>query len=73
MAEVKNLEKIEIVPNEEGGIKLFVNGERVDLKDTIGIHLDVRYDTENTGGVVFELTTKKRICMLTDYDYADKK
>ncbi len=72
MAEIKNLEKIEIVPNGEGGIKLFVNGERVDLKDTIGTHLDVRYDTENTGGVVFELTVKKRICMLTDYDYADK-
>lgn len=72
MAEIKNLEKIEIVSNGEGGIKLFVNGEKADLKDTIGIHLDVRYDTENTSGVVFELTVKKRICMLTDYDYTDK-
>ena len=73
MAEIKNLEKIEIVPNEEGGIKLFVNGQRVDLKDTIGIHLDVRYDAENTGGAVSELTVKKRICMLSEWNYTDKK
>lgn len=70
MAEVKDIKKIEITPNGKGGIELFINGEKVDLKDTTSIHLDVLRN-EESGGVLFELSAKKRICFLQDYEYCD--
>ena len=64
--EVQDLKEIKIIPNGKGGIQLFVNGEKVDLKDTTDIHLDIYHDEER--GMVFELSTRKRICFLTDYE-----
>lgn len=68
--EVKDIEKIEITPNGKGGIELFINGEKIDLKDVTSLHLDV-LGNEGGSGVLFELSAKKRICFLQDYDYCD--
>lgn len=65
--EVQNLKEIKIAPNGKGGIELFVNGEKADLKDTIDIHLDI--SPSEGGSVVFELSARKRICFLADYNH----
>lgn len=62
---VEDFKKIEIIPNENGGIQLFVNGEKIDLKDTMDVHLDLCINEEHN--LVFELTARKRLMFLTDY------
>lgn len=64
--EVQDLKEIKITPNGKGGVQLFVNGEKIDLKDTTDIHLDLSHS--EGGGMVFELSTRKRVCFLTDYE-----
>ena len=63
---VQDLKEIKIVPNGKDGVQLFVNDEKIDLKDTTDIRLDLSHDEER--GMVFELSTRKRICFLTDYE-----
>lgn len=55
------LEKIEILRKENGGVSLYVNGEGVDLKDVLGIHIDVNHSDDAT---FIELTERKRIGIL---------
>lgn len=68
---VENFEKIEIIPNEHGGIQLFINGEKIDLKDTIDVHIDLVIDEEHNR--VFEITARKRLCFMTDYEQDRKR
>lgn len=63
---VKQLKKIEIIQEQNGGVGLYVNGEKVDITNTLGINLDVRYDD---GVALIEVTTRNRVCIL---NYGDK-
>lgn len=63
---VQDLKEIKIVPNGKGGVKLFVNGKKIDLEDVTDIRLGLSHDEEN--GVVFELSARKRVCLLMDYE-----
>lgn len=58
---MEELEIIEIKREKDGSVSLCVNGNKIDLKNTLGIHLDVRYDSDNA---IIELKTVNRVCML---------
>lgn len=64
--EVRDLKEIKIIPNGKGKVQLFVNGEKIDLKDATDINLGLTPD-EN-GNIGFDLTTRKRICFLGGYE-----
>lgn len=58
---LQDLEEVRIVREENGGCGLYVNGEKIDTKNTLGIHLDIRYDDDE---LLMELTTRNRVCIL---------
>lgn len=70
MAEIKDIKEIKITPNGKGGVDLFINGEKIDLRNVTGLRLDVLRN-EGGNGVLFEFSAKQRICFLQDYEYCD--
>lgn len=58
---MEELKKIEIVRNEDGSVSLIVNDKKVETKDTIGIHIDVKSDGDFS---FIELTRVERTAML---------
>ena len=64
--EEKCLKEIKIIPNGKGKVQLFVNGEEIDLKDAVDIHLGLTRD--GNGNIGFELSTRKRVCFLGGYE-----
>ncbi len=67
MGVVQDLKKIEITPNGKGGMFLFINGEKVDLKDVTEIRIAPLKDEKHRKSLIFELSVEKRICFLQDY------
>lgn len=58
---MRELEKIEIIREENGSVSLIVNNEKVEMSNTIGIHLDINCQDDVA---YLELTRVERVAML---------
>ena len=62
--EVKKFNRIEIVPNGDGGVTVSIDGEEIDLKDVTELTLGMAKDTDGKFSC-FELLANRRLCFLT--------
>lgn len=62
--EVKKFNKIEIVPNEAGGVNVSIDGKEIDLEDVTEISIGIAKNTDGNFSC-FEFLAKKRLCFLS--------